>query len=135
MLLIALCSCSKNTSDSEKGPMYGMPFDNETKEYASITIRKKTGYIRPRPKEDPNEFSSDRLIIAIWKNGNAIWSKDKLNGGTPYFKGTIGKAGFDKIINDLLKSEFFKKAQILSNKFGDMKNIFDVFTGNFYRDI
>lgn len=33
-----------------------------------------------------------------------------------------------------LKKVFFVKASEISDKYKDMKSIFDVFTGNFYRD-
>ncbi len=112
MLVTTLCSCTKDTSDSEEGPVFVMPFDNETSEFASIAILKIPEFVAPSREEDP-----DGIIVAIWKNGNAIWSEDDMNGGTPYFKGTIGKAGFDKIINDLLKSGFFKISRDLYHVF------------------
>ena len=59
----------------------------------------------------------------------------KLKIAYDYEEELIARIIYAKKKSAELKSEFFKKVQILSNKFGDMKNIFDVFTGNFYRDI
>ena len=31
------------------------------------------------------------LILAIWPDGQIVWSKDRLKGGAPYYAGRIAK--------------------------------------------
>src|SRR5687767_13791977 len=32
---------------------------------------------------------SDRLVLAIWPDGRAVWSADRVRGGPPYFEGRV----------------------------------------------
>ncbi len=40
-------------------------------------------------KRDEKKREHISVILMVWENGKVIWSKDQLNGGSPYFTGEI----------------------------------------------
>jgi len=48
------------------------------------------------------------VILAVWANGDIIWSKNPIKGGAPYFKGQCAPAKIDKTLEELKTSGAFE---------------------------
>lgn len=62
-------------------------------------------------------------------------TQSKLEIALKYEEELIERMNFAKNKTSELRNEFFKKSAQISSKYAKMKNIFDVFTGNFYKEM
>ncbi|MHC4462374.1 MAG: hypothetical protein ACYS6W_12895 [Planctomycetota bacterium] len=56
----------------------------------------------------PPEEDEVRIILAVWKDGRVIFSKDRLSGGRPYFSGKIRPERIDSFFKKLSKGKVFE---------------------------
>ncbi|MHC4741618.1 MAG: hypothetical protein ACYS8Z_06895 [Planctomycetota bacterium] len=65
-----------------------------------IAIYVESGHRSPR--------TSVAMILAVWANGEAIWSKSWLGGGPPYFSGKIPSGKIEAFFEKLSDNRIFK---------------------------
>jgi hypothetical protein len=52
------------------------------------------------------------LITAIWADGKAIWSKDNIQGGAPYYQGKIDPKVLENTLRELELAEVFSASYV-----------------------
>ncbi len=63
------------------------------------------------------EQSTD-IIVAVWKNGQIIWSDDAVNGGAPYRIGKIEIKKVDAVLDGFEKEELFNNSNLSIHNYG-----------------
>jgi hypothetical protein len=58
------------------------------------------------------------LILAIWPDGHAVWSKDRLSGGPPYYEGEIEPQSVTKMVAWLKKDGLFAHRSLRETHIG-----------------
>lgn len=61
--------------------------------------------------------SGPAVILAVWADGKAIWSKNNISGGSPYYEGKIDPKVLEKTLQDFDAKKIFS-APIRKNNFG-----------------
>jgi len=59
----------------------------------------------------------------------------KLENAYAYEDELVSRQNFAKKQTEELRKEFFQKSNEISSMYNDMKNIFDIYTGNYYSRI
>ncbi|MDA7979671.1 MAG: hypothetical protein MPJ50_12965 [Pirellulales bacterium] len=59
-----------------------------------------------------------KLVMAIWKDGHAVWSKNKIHGGAPYFTGKADAGELMTMLDGLAKDGFFDDEELGHARFG-----------------
>lgn len=63
--------------------------------------------------------SSDiSLMVAIWKDGQIIWSDDQMTGGPPYKSGKISNLAIQAFLDDLQNKGIFSNYRLNSPDYG-----------------
>jgi len=59
-----------------------------------------------------------QIILAIWRNGRVVWSRDALKGGPPYRTGRVARGRLRKLLEGLDASGIFKDPTLNDANFG-----------------
>jgi len=70
--------------------------------------------------EDWGLFSSGgaKLVVGIWSDGHAVWSKDEVRGGPPYQGGHVAPAKFRDLLSRLKRDGVFADKRLSRAHFG-----------------
>src|SRR6267378_4256032 len=58
------------------------------------------------------------IILAIWPDGQIVWSTDRVNGGPPYFSGKVDPADVVVVLADLERDGLFADERLNDAHFG-----------------
>lgn len=58
------------------------------------------------------------LILAVWPDGHIVWSKDRLQGGAPYFAGQIDPKAVGSLMSRLEQDGVFADKSLNNPNFG-----------------
>jgi hypothetical protein len=77
-------------------------------------------------------YSKPRVILAVWRDGKAIYSKDRIQGGTPYFQTTVTQERIHELFAVLDKSGEFRgtRFEYRSGGFASIDTILHVHDGD-----
>jgi hypothetical protein len=59
-----------------------------------------------------------RLVLALWGDGRALWSEDRLRGGAPYRAGRINPKRLTALLSRLERDGFFADEELSRSHFG-----------------
>ena len=62
--------------------------------------------------------SHARLILAIWGDGSAVWSDDRVQGGAPYRSGRIDPARLTSLLASIDRDGYFADESLAHVRFG-----------------
>src|SRR5579862_3984339 len=58
------------------------------------------------------------IILAVWPDGYIVWSEDRINGGAPYFAGSIDPEIVAALLSEFEHDGLFADRKLNSAKFG-----------------
>ena len=86
---------------NKNAPIIAIYYDHSNQRIARMY---KAGTItKDQVKEYLEKFEYDPLVIAIWPDGEVIWSKQRLKGGKPYYKSKIKVNQLKQLLSELAK--------------------------------
>jgi hypothetical protein len=59
-----------------------------------------------------------RLLFAVWGDGRAVWSEDRIRGGAPYRSGQVAPRRLTSLLSRLERDGFFADQKLSRNHFG-----------------
>ena len=59
-----------------------------------------------------------QLIVAVWDDGTIIWSKNRLEGGTPYFTGKVDPVKVTDLLTQMEKQGIFTDKNLQRSHWG-----------------
>lgn len=62
------------------------------------------------------------IILAIWPDGHVVWSKDRINGGAPYFTGHVDPEKVTTLLSGLEHDGLFADKKLNNAHFGPDSN-------------
>jgi hypothetical protein len=58
------------------------------------------------------------IILAIWPDGQIVWSTDRVMGGAPYFTGNVDPTDVEDVVADLERDGLFADEQLNAGHYG-----------------
>ena len=59
-----------------------------------------------------------KLVVAVWDDGNIVWSKNRIAGGAPYYSGKIEPTSCLKLLERLDHDGYFSNESFSHGQFG-----------------
>jgi hypothetical protein len=108
LLVFALCLFSSTLLPFGNEPT--QPTDRRAIDDAAIACFTRAGMTRQK--------TFPGLIVAIWPDGQAIWSNDRLQGGAPYLTGTVEKTKLEAVLSQIEKDGFLSDKVLAGLRYG-----------------
>jgi hypothetical protein len=107
-----------NPDKAEAAVEIRMPVQGESKEFPTPLL---AVYVAPMSRiwhaADPADLDP-QIIVAVWKDGRIIWSREPVRGGGPYREGKVEPGKVQKALDDLEKRGIFKDRSLRRLHFG-----------------
>ena len=82
---------------------------------------------------DASTVEGPRVIVAIWKDGRAVWSQDRLMGGPPYQTANVDPEQLTTFVNELESAGVFRDPSLNDPRFGPDSDYTVVAVADAYR--